>query len=106
MITSSLSWTVAAGAVLIFACAAGTHVKAADPLIEACLSQLNLTETVCDCIASSADEELSEIQRRYVVAELNGDQATTSQLEDEMTDQDVFDVGDWMDNAPAKCEFD
>ncbi len=106
MMKSSPIRTVAAGAALVLACAAGARAESADPLVEACLSQLALSETVCDCIAESADEKLSDTQRRYVVAELNGDETTASQLEGEMTDSEVFDVGDWMDNAPATCEFD
>ena len=105
MTKPSLSWDIVAGAVLVLALSAGVRVDAADPLVEACLSQLELTQTVCDCIAKSADEELSEMQRRYVVAELNGDEAASSQLESAMTDTEVFDVGDWMDNAPSICEF-
>ena len=106
MIKPSFSSAIAAGAVLGLTWFVDAHAEAADPLVEACLGQLELTQTVCDCIAKSADEKLSETQRLYVIAELNGDASTSSQLEGEMTDAEVFDVGDWMDNAPAICEFD
>ena len=97
---------LAVAALALMPHATALRADTADPLVTACLSQLALTQTVCDCIAASADEKLSETQRRYVVAELNGDAAATSRLEDEMSDADVFAVGDWMDNAPAMCEFD
>ncbi|MEM7121699.1 MAG: hypothetical protein AAF563_10510 [Pseudomonadota bacterium] len=106
MTQPSYSLATVAGAALVMALAVGVRAEAADPLVEACLGQLELTETVCDCIAKSADEKLSDSQRLYVIAELNGDTTTSSQLEGEMTDAEVFDVGDWMDNAPSICEFD
>lgn len=106
MTTASYSLATVAGAVLILAAVAGARADTADPLVEACLGQLELTQTVCDCIAKSADEKLSVTQRDYVVAQLTGDDAASSQLESEMTDTEVFDVGDWMDNAPAICEFE
>ncbi len=106
MTKPSLSWVAVAGTVLVLAFSAGTRAETADPLVKACLGQLELAESVCKCIANSADKELSKTQRGYVVAQLTGDEAASTKLEGEMTDTEVFDVGDWMDNAPAKCEFD
>ena len=83
----------------------GAHADEVDKLIDACHSQLQLTDTVCDCIGEKASADLSDIQQRYVLAQLTGDQTASDQLESEMTDDDVFVAGDWMDNAPAICEY-
>lgn len=86
--------------------AISARADADEALIDACLHQMELTSSVCDCIGKSADEELSATQQSYVVAQLTGDHDASDKLEGEMSDTEVFDVGDWMDNAPAKCEFE
>ena len=106
MTKSNLFCTTLAGAVMASALFAdGARADEVDKLIDACHSQLQLTDTVCDCIGEKASADLSDIQQRYVLAQLTGDQMASGQLESEMTDDDVFVAGDWMDNAPAICEY-
>ncbi len=106
MSKSNLFYAVLSGALMAVTLVVGAaRADAVDKLIDACHSQLQLSDTVCDCIGNSAGAELTEIQQNYVVAQLTGDQETSDKLEKEMTDDDVFVADDWMDNAPAICEY-
>lgn len=107
MTKSMLFCTVLTGAVMASALLIhAARADVVDKLIGACHAQLQLSDTVCECIGQKAGSDLTDIQQRYVLAQLEGDQTTSDKLESEMTDDDVFVAGDWMDNAPAVCEYE
>ena len=70
---------------------------------EACSRSSNIPPAICICLGETAEAELSEIQRAFVIAVLNENEAETLRLRGVIPPVEMVAAAMFMVNAPAEC---
>jgi len=71
--------------------------------VAACLSSSNMNQSLCECTAQKAKQELSPKGFDFLVATLRRDDQATAKLRTEMTVQEMTQAGMFMTRGPAQC---
>jgi hypothetical protein len=71
--------------------------------VQACLSEYNWDEALCECVAEKADERLTPNGFAFLVATMNNDEATIAELRDQLDMNEKLEVGMFMVNTPQEC---
>lgn len=79
--------------------AAGT----AETLEAECHKQLNLSDAGCECIGERAEDQLNDKQQALVVAMVTDNKATGTELQGQMTVEEMTEAMEFMRSAPSDC---
>lgn len=75
-----------------------------DPdFIAGCLQSSNLSRAMCTCLAASAEEQLSDDERAFLIASLNQDAETATQMRLRLDVMEAANVGVFMSNGTREC---
>ena len=70
----------------------------------ACETQLQLGPSGCGCIADRAETDLDEQQRQWLVFSVTDHTTAAQQLQMRMTQEQLFEIGNFMATVPADCD--
>lgn len=74
-------------------------------IFESCLSELQLSEEECGCVVDDANAELSDIEHDFFVAHLLDDEEMVTELEAEMSDEEMNHVASFADHVADHCSY-
>ncbi|HET6362488.1 MAG TPA: hypothetical protein VFH11_10570, partial [Gemmatimonadota bacterium] len=69
--------------------------------VQACNESGEGSEEFCECMADSADENLNDEQKEYVLAGMRGDEARAAELQEGMEMEGAEEMGAFMASAFA-----
>jgi hypothetical protein len=91
-------------AALALACTAwSAHADSTAAIKAECAKQLKLPPAGCACIATKADEELSEAQQFLLIATVTENTADRPEGLRELTPEEVEEVFGFLGSAPSAC---
>jgi len=67
-----------------------------------CMSQLNVPDAICDCLAGKA-AEMTDDQQVFIVGTLEGDPAKVDSVRASLGAQEVMQATMFMVNQPSAC---
>lgn len=74
-----------------------------DRIAKSCEAQTNMGPALCRCVAGKAASELSSGGFRFLLASVEGDDATAASLRTQLPVQEMMQAGTFMTRAPAQC---
>ncbi len=102
-----LAASILAVAPALAACGGGKEAKDNGPSAEefaaACNAQLEMPESVCECIGEKAESDLTQEERNFAYASITGDLEATEKLRAELGVDGAMKAGMFFVNAPADC---
>lgn len=92
---------IAAGLVLAVTACGGAASSGA--FVKACVTMEGMTEEICDCIATKADERLTADGRAFVMAVIEDDEVEATKQRDDLGVEEAMAAGMFMTQAPSEC---
>jgi len=74
--------------------------------VSACIMQGEHEESICECAASKAGNELSPASFELLVVSLQGDEEQAARLRDRAGIVEVMEAGTFMIDGPARCSLE
>jgi hypothetical protein len=87
--------------VVVFACR-GSSGDFKEEFTEACIATGDLQKSVCDCLATKAESDLSTDEQQFLLAALRKDEARTTELRANLGLDGAMRAGMFMTNV-ASC---
>ena len=72
-------------------------------LAATCTDATNMSQALCDCIAETAETELTTEQLSFLVASMSEDETAAEMARGELSITDAIEVASFMTSAPANC---
>jgi len=88
---------------LVLAVTACGGAASSGALARACVAIGDMTDEICDCIASQADERLTAEGRAFVLAVLEDDEVEATKLREGLPIEEAMTAGMFMAQAPLEC---
>jgi hypothetical protein len=89
-------------AVTLAGCSSGSAQDTAR-FTDACVASSNLEQSVCECSAAKAKQELSEKGFSFLVATLEKNESDAAALRSQLSPEEATSAGTFMTKAPADC---
>lgn len=97
--------SILATATLALCLTAGSALagETADIAKQSCLTELQMPEAICSCIAASAEADLNAAEQEFFVAMITGNTAAAASLRPNMTFGEMTNVATFMSDTPQAC---
>lgn len=101
--TKTAAYAIGCVGLMLSMASTGADNADIERLANSCQEQTNMGKALCACVAEKAAKELSSGGFRFLLASVEGDDATAASLRAQLPVPEMMQAGTFLSRAPAQC---